>query len=234
MIMDHAGVGAKPQARSSYTIVRIISHRGQWLHADERNTREAFVRSFVHGFGTETDVRDMIGHLVISHDPPTSHVQTLDELLDLHQRAGRNLPLALNVKSSGLASTLARALQKFEVSSYFLFDMAVPDLIACLKQGLTCFTRQSDLEPDPVLYTECSGVWMDTLRTDWITVEKVEASLQKDKIVAIVSPELHGRPHLSFWENLVQWSSVNHPNLLLCTDYPEEASSYFSPMSAAG
>ena len=48
----------------------IISHRGYWIQPAEKNTEEAFSRSFERGMGTETDVRDHRGELVISHDMP--------------------------------------------------------------------------------------------------------------------------------------------------------------------
>ena len=46
----------------------ILSHRGWWKTRAERNMRDAFVRSFDAGFGTETDLRDICGKIVISHD----------------------------------------------------------------------------------------------------------------------------------------------------------------------
>ena len=50
----------------------IISHRGYWGQNVNKNTKDAFKRSFNLGFGTETDIRDHDGTLVISHDPADS------------------------------------------------------------------------------------------------------------------------------------------------------------------
>jgi hypothetical protein len=208
--------------------VQILSHRGQWLHSDERNSREAFTRSFRHGFGTETDVRDMVGHAVISHDPPTGHVQTMEEFLELHGRIGPSLTLALNVKSDGLQDLIAEAIRRHKVRDYFLFDMSIPDMLGYLKRGLRCFTRQSDIEPDPALYEECEGVWIDTMRNEWLLRDYVLKPISDGKRAAIVSPELHGRPHLPFWEKLAAWGICGEERLLLCTDYPEEAKAFFS------
>jgi glycerophosphoryl diester phosphodiesterase len=46
-------------------MMKIMSHRGYWRGEDEKNTTTAFSRSFDLGFGTETDVRDALGQLVI-------------------------------------------------------------------------------------------------------------------------------------------------------------------------
>ena len=45
--------------------MKIISHHGFWHIPSEKNTETAFCRSFELGFGTETDVRDSLGALVI-------------------------------------------------------------------------------------------------------------------------------------------------------------------------
>lgn len=46
----------------------VLSHRGYWKNSLEKNKFVAFERSFSMGFGTETDIRDFNGELVISHD----------------------------------------------------------------------------------------------------------------------------------------------------------------------
>ncbi|MDB5448782.1 MAG: hypothetical protein JWQ97_4099, partial [Phenylobacterium sp.] len=51
--------------------MRIISHRGYWREPSEKNSRTAFARTLEAGFGTETDVRDLVGQLVVAHDPPS-------------------------------------------------------------------------------------------------------------------------------------------------------------------
>ena len=67
----------------------ILSHRGYWISPIEKNKDVAFNRSFSLGFGTETDVRDCAGKLVISHDMPDGNEKTLEEflkLLNCHKR----------------------------------------------------------------------------------------------------------------------------------------------------
>ena len=62
-------------------MMQVISHRGYWKTAAEKNTATAFARSFEMGFGTETDVRDLNGLLVISHDMPQHPTMTLRQYL---------------------------------------------------------------------------------------------------------------------------------------------------------
>ena len=62
--------------------MRIISHRGYWNTPAEKNTIHAFQRSFALGFGTETDIRDLKGELVISHDMPIGDEIRFEDFLD--------------------------------------------------------------------------------------------------------------------------------------------------------
>ena len=78
--------------------MQIISHRGYWKHASEKNTYEAFKRSFSLGYGTETDIRDYHGELVISHDIPDADCMSFSDFLKLHTYYDKKLPLALNIK----------------------------------------------------------------------------------------------------------------------------------------
>ena len=70
--------------------MQILSHRGFWKNLSERNTKVAFERSFNAGFGTETDLRDICGKIVISHDMPQGGEISFEELLQLMD--GPNLP----------------------------------------------------------------------------------------------------------------------------------------------
>ena len=58
--------------------MEILSHRGYWKNEGEKNTKIAFERSFQLGFGTETDIRDYKGELVISHDIADSSCMKLE------------------------------------------------------------------------------------------------------------------------------------------------------------
>jgi len=79
--------------------MKIISHHGFWHIPSEKNTETAFCRSFELGFGTETDVRDSLGALVISHDLPRGEEMTLTSLLALMGKDQQLL--AINIKADG-------------------------------------------------------------------------------------------------------------------------------------
>jgi hypothetical protein len=203
--------------------MKILSHRGYWKKTAEKNTKEAFARSFELGFGTETDVRDALGKLLISHDPPRGGEISFEEMLKLHSSVDKRLPLALNVKADGLQVMAAELLRIHGLTEYFFFDMSVPDMIGYHKQGLRFFTRQSELEPEPLLLKESAGAWMDHFYSDWITESAVAPYLEANKQVCLVSPDLHKRDHRAFWESLATWDSRYDDRLMLCTDLPEEA-----------
>ncbi|HET8686082.1 MAG TPA: hypothetical protein VFM18_05380, partial [Methanosarcina sp.] len=106
----------------------IISHRGHWLATEEKNTALAFRRSFLSGFGTETDVRDHLGKLVISHDvvPPDANPLLLDDFLEIYGNFDQ--PLAINIKSDGLAEILNSTMNRHGITNWFVFDMSIPDM----------------------------------------------------------------------------------------------------------
>ena len=209
--------------------MQIISHRGYWKTAEEKNTEVAFARSFSMGFGTETDFRDCNQSLVISHDMAVATSLSAEKCLQLLAHHDRRLPLAINIKADGLQSLLAAAIKRNGIENYFLFDMSVPDAVQSLKCGLRCFTRHSDLEPTPCFYDQAAGVWLDGFNDDWITPERIRPHLALGKQVCLVSPELHKRPHLTLWEQLLTAPDLLQNNsLMLCTDIPETAVSYFT------
>jgi hypothetical protein len=206
----------------------ILSHRGWWLTDDEKNTEVAFVRSFAAGYGTETDLRDHEGTIVISHDPPSFSprpVITLDRLLEIHAAHDPTLPLALNVKADGLQAKVAASLRHFGVRDAFMFDMAVPDALHYLRQGMTTFTRQSEVEPVPSFYAASHGVWVDGFDGEWFSEADIGQHLDAGKRVCIVSPDLHRRDPEPLWTRMKSWSFLRDPRLMLCTDFPDRARS---------
>ena len=120
--------------------MKFLSHRGYWNYDYEKNTAIAFERSFSLGFGTETDLRDLNGEVVISHDMPSVGVLTFSEMLEIYCKYDKPLPLALNIKSDGLQKKVKSKLLEYGVENYFLFDMSIPDHLVSLKHGLKCFT----------------------------------------------------------------------------------------------
>ncbi|MCK5347159.1 MAG: hypothetical protein KAR20_27305, partial [Candidatus Heimdallarchaeota archaeon] len=105
----------------------ILSHRGCWKRDEEKNMPSAFKRSFNLGFGTELDVRDYCGRLVISHDIPDSESMDFKTLLEVYCEFDKGLSLAINIKADGLQKLLLDLLNEYQIENYFVFDMSVPD-----------------------------------------------------------------------------------------------------------
>lgn len=211
--------------------MQILSHRGYWQHPSEKNTEAAFRRSFRLGYGTETDIRDRDGTLVIAHDMATAADMTLAAFLEIYREDGDGLPLALNIKADGLHAPLRAALTDAGVRNAFVFDMSVPDTLGYQRIGLPFFTRLSDLEPAPVLLGSAHGVWLDSFGPeDWITAATLTPLLSSGKTVCLVSPELHKRSHPPFWQRLQGFACAAESRLMLCTDFPEEATAFFGPL----
>jgi glycerophosphoryl diester phosphodiesterase len=208
----------------------ILSHRGLWRTPEEKNTEVSFRRSFELGFGTETDVRDYCGELVISHDIANSDSMPLNNFLEIYCSYSKDLPLALNIKSDGLQSNLLKVLNKYKVSNYFVFDMSVPDALGYLKRGLKTFTRQSEFEILPSFYESAYGVWLDEFNEHWINQIEILKHLTNKKRVCIVSPELHNRSNELEWADYKKIcdSLQIKDHLMMCTDSPEEANRIFN------
>lgn len=207
----------------------ILAHRGWWLEPSEKNSRQALTRAFDAGFGVETDLRDLDGEVVVSHDPPTGRGHmTLVDLLELYKQAGEPGALALNIKADGLQKPLAEALKKTGVSNYFVFDMSVPDGLVYLRHGLVAFTRRSEYETAPSFLDQAAGIWVDAFDGDWVQGDDLAQLSQGGKALALVSPELHGRAHQATWETWKAGASRAQGPLMLCTDYPDAADAVFN------
>ncbi|EKE03241.1 MAG: hypothetical protein ACD_20C00228G0007 [uncultured bacterium] len=207
--------------------MQILSHRGYWKTEEEKNTETAFRHSFQIGFGTETDVRDLKGELVISHDMPKGGEMTFEKFLQIYCEYDKTLPLAINIKADGLGAELKRLFEKYDIQNYFLFDMSVPDLICLLREELKCFTRESEYEIIPSCYEESEGVWVDCFKSDWIEEKDIKKHLDAGKKVCIVSPDLHKRDYRHVWGKYKKFDVIKGFDLMLCTDIPEDAKKFF-------
>ncbi len=213
--------------------VELLAHRGLWKQASQKNSAEAFENALVAGFGIETDVRDCLGKLVISHDLPKGDEQSFDDFLARYNDLNSHRTLAINIKADGLAAELKQLLDSYQVQDYFCFDMSVPDSRAYGKLGMSTFARRSELEPNSPLSQSSPGIWLDGFDGTWFDSSEWEHWLMAGKSVCIVSPELHGRQHLGLWTELKNWilrtttgtaqeSSTELGKLMLCTDLPKE------------
>ena len=81
-------------------MIKIISHRGYWTNLDEKNQKNAFKRSWDHGFGIETDIRDFNQNLVISHDMASPNCLHIDDFFNLSHRVKKSFLLIFTMKIS--------------------------------------------------------------------------------------------------------------------------------------
>lgn len=204
-------------------MMKILSHRGYWKEVSEKNSITAFLRSFNLSFGTETDLRDQNGEIVISHDIPENDSLLFKDLVKALD--GKPLTLALNVKADGLAKELKKILQDYPDLNYFVFDMSIPDMKSYLDLGISVFTRVSDVEQIPIWLEYSDGIWLDSFSHDWYDIEVIHKLLATGKQVCIVSPELHKRDYNEVWNMLYPLKMCT--TLMLCTDFPEDAQSFF-------
>lgn len=209
--------------------MQIISHRGFWSRPNEKNTIPAFENSFKNNFGIETDIRDYNSSLVISHDIPQIESILLQDVFLACSNCILQFPLALNIKSCGLALPLKKLLREYDIHKYFVFDMAIPDYLEYIKNDIIFFTRQSEYEKEPAFYESAKGIWIDSFCTTWFDNKLLLNHINNKKDVCIVSPELHAREYDSTWEMLKKISADYDINqkMLLCTDYPEKARRFF-------
>ena len=203
------------------TETKILAHRGFWKTENEKNTKIAFERAFDNDFGIETDLRDIKGTIVISHNMPHGNEITFEEVLQLLD--GRDLTLALNIKADGQAEEIKRLLEKYNHTNYFTFDMSIPEMVYQHKAGLKVFTGLSDIVPNPVLFDKAVGIWLDCFNSDWFGRKEIVELQAKGKKVCIVSPDLHKREYKCVWEKY-----KNVEGIMVCTDYPQEAKEFFN------
>jgi glycerophosphoryl diester phosphodiesterase len=204
--------------------MRVICHRGYWKDAEEKNTAVAFQRGFALGLGTETDIRDLNGQLVISHDPPQTGAMLFTDFL---RETPKNVLLALNVKSDGITDKAVAALQQSGHQHYLFFDMSVPDMRSYLRRCVPTAMRLSEYEGWIEEFARQSDyIWLDAFDSDWYDLDTLQGLLNRDKVVLVVSAELHGRNPESQWALLEQLSDDHR--LVLCTDLPELALERFT------
>lgn len=206
--------------------MKFLCHRGYWTDPRDKNSWSALTQALKRGFGIETDIRDLDGRLVVSHDPPSSkNAIEVGDLLAFYANLPHSPMLALNIKSDGLQTELGRLLLEHDIQRYFVFDMSIPDTLGYRKKEMQFAVRLSEFETENALYQNAQWVWLDGFNREWFTVDKIKELLSDDKSVAIVSPELHGRQHRNFWHSIREFSGSEE--LYLCTDYLDEAMEFF-------
>lgn len=209
--------------------MQIISHRGYWKHASEKNTYEAFKRSFSLGYGTETDIRDYHGELVISHDIPDADCMSFSDFLKLHTYYDNKLPLALNIKSDGLAPRIKQYVDEWGLTNYFCFDMSIPDLMEYNRCGVEVYFRISEYEQESALALKSKGIWLDGFQRSLVNEDTIRNYIGRGFNVCCVSSELHKRSPQEEWSLMKTFDPLilNSKHLMLCTDFPDDAKEIF-------
>ena len=93
--------------------MKILSHRGYWNEQINKNSSESFTHSFKKGFGTETDLRDFKGEIVISHDIPEQ-----DNLVSFESFLGDLAALISAALAAAYMIAGSKAQRTLETSTY--------------------------------------------------------------------------------------------------------------------
>lgn len=209
--------------------MKILCHRGLWEKENEKNTIFSFKRALDNGFGVETDVRDYKSTLVVSHDFPDQRSPKFSEVINIFQ--GQKATLAINIKADGLVRELVPALnnQNFD---YFVFDGSIPELFKYRQASIPYLTRRSEFEKESLLDNHSAGIWLDAFEDEWFINDFNKYLAQTSEILAVVSPELHGRDPLPLWRSLL--SKDLEQNIFLCTDRVKDAEIFFGSAITKG
>lgn len=207
--------------------MRILAHRGYWNSKVEKNSSDAIRNALENGYSFESDVRDYMGKLVLSHNIADDSAMDAEKVFQWLHEFDDAFCFAINIKADGLQDLLYNCLIRYDIDNYFAFDMSVPQMIEFRERGIKFFTRLSEVEKEPCLYEDASGVWVDGFwSVNWITKDLIEGFMEDGKDVCLVSPELHGREYMPFWNMIREWE-IDMDKLLLCTDFPDEAKEVF-------
>lgn len=209
---------------------RILAHRGLWNDAAPPNSPKALDAALRAGFGIETDIRDMMGKLVISHDPALAGAEDAAILSDLiSERADFSSLIALNIKSDGLAGLAKPLLTSLSERNAFCFDMSFPDTRSYIECDIPILMRVSEWEPINWDFLSAYGLkprfWLDSFTSDWWLSSSEASHICSFGQVVAVSPELHGRAPERVWEWFAQEVSLGH-DVYLCTDLPYSLSDF--------
>ena len=194
----------------------IFAHRGLWKSREDQNSKESLNLAFKSGFAVETDVRDYMGTLVISHDPLKS-AESVNELkLSVNQR------FALNIKEDGLISHFQNKRDIILASSSFLFDGSMPQMYMIKKLGIPHALRISEFESE--IPWESQYLWIDGFESDWWMQNSQVISYLSKYHCIFVSPELHGRKYARAFDWFANLKDSQEYKFSVCTDHPTELS----------
>lgn len=223
--------GPPHKSRAGRACMNIIAHGGWYVMPEEKDLPSAYYRALEAGMGIVIPVRDHNGRLVIARGPATDGSLSFDEFLAERPVWPGDPPvLAVQVCAEGLSRLLHRSLRHIEGVVPFLFGMTAPDMQNYMDGHIPIYVRQSDLETQPPFYEFAEGVWLDSFERDWFDDRLIIQHLRTGKLVTVVSPEIHGRPHEPMWNllrSLQDKLGELSGSIQLCTERPQEARTHF-------
>ena len=179
------------------------------------------LQSTPRALGVEIDVRSDLDGLYLSHDPFLPGPRLEDWIKFFSHRS-----IILNVKEDGLEQACQELMTKWNVSSFFFLDQALPTIVARGRLGLRNMScRFSEFEPREAvraLADFCDWVWVDFYGFQEIDVEVVKEFQDLGLKVCAVSPELHsggGMGSANFFAQ--QMKKLENPIDAVCTKFPE-------------
>jgi hypothetical protein len=192
----------------------VFAHRGAWNSQVTPNSALSIQNALHNGFGVETDIRDLNGEIVISHDPCVGN--DYEKFSDF---VGKGSRIAINIKSDGLVKGIQNYTGQLKESGSFVFDCSLPELIKYKKAGIPHAIRISEYERE--LPWKPDYIWLDCFESDWWLEEASVLEVMEATPVVVVSPELHKRDHTRVWQRVLELRSTGL-NLSVCTDFPDE------------
>lgn len=201
--------------------MKIVAHRGVWSTSVPGNSLAAHLGALKKGWGTEVDVRDRDGLLVIAHDPGEKGAPLFEDLLAA--APARSL-FAVNVKAAGLLPEIAGALERHGHRG-FVFDLPPPEFPVARRLALPAYGRLSPFETRLQFADAVGGVVLDSFGDAgfWRGLSSLRTEAA-GKPVFVISDEIHGLDPLPQWVLLKESAGADDA---LCTDRPDEAAEFF-------
>jgi hypothetical protein len=195
----------------------ILAHRGEWNEKVAANSATSLENAILHGYGIETDIRDLKTALVISHDP------CADQEYDQFERfLSKDSRIAINIKSDGLLPRIEPLRTLISDSKSFIFDCSFPELLKYRSAGIPHAIRLSEYEKE--LYWEPNYIWLDAFESDWWLDDRPTLNLIEKIPTVVVSPELHRREFAKVWNKVLALRS-DGLDISVCTDFPNQLAS---------
>jgi hypothetical protein len=193
----------------------VFAHRGFWSESLEKNSLLSFKRASDHGFSIETDIRDGLDGIVVSHDAFNAHAD-----IQFGQITDFESSFALNLKSDGIGLELEKHIEWIERTSSFVFDGSVPEMLMYRGMGIPLALRLSEYESK--LSWPPEYIWLDSFHQDWWLEDAFVLNKIFETPTIIVSPEIHNRSPYRVWDKIGQLITSGCENLSVCTDKPLE------------